>query len=741
MVPLKKDIHILDRILARPGELLVDHTSAVVARIGQLQCLRPLVRLQPLYDRLTCSAWLHDSGKLAQGFQRGLRDARKRWGLRHEVLSLGFVHWLNLGPDDRPWVLAAIATHHRDISFILETYRSLPRIGQLLDTLEERDALAWHQWLTAQGLALRPFEMPNTSYIREALQELDAWWTPLEAQGFEHPAMVEVTLLRGLMMQADHAAAAQIRTATSAVLDEDALAQQTRRRLYPHQRRAGKTDAETVVLVAPTGSGKTEAGLLWASHMNSPRLYYALPYRASMNAMQRRLEQVSPQVGLQHGRALSALYQQALDEGLDERAAQRTARAKRNLARLHALPVRVFSPYHLLRLTYQFKGFEAGLADAFGASLIVDEIHAYQPERLALILETLRFLRDYFRQRICVMTATLPPVVEQRLREALPQAQWIQATPGTFRRFQRHRIHRMEGDLLEQLDPIIAEALSGKGVLITVNTVRRALALAHALEERGLSWMLLHGRFAARDRWQIEQAVQQRFASRTRRRRRDLSPIVISTQVIEVSLDVDFDVLHSDPAPLDALIQRFGRVNRARRQRELARVNVYTQPTGAGERASVYDPALVEASLAVLHAHDGQPVDESQVGEWLGLAYQDVEAWQVRYTQKVAEFQRVIAELRPLESADRGLMLLFSRLFDELRVLPLDLEDEYRARLNVNPIEAEGLLVSLSWRQYKMLERDGRAWRGEGEDEALFFVDAPYSARWGLDLYRQDEEE
>lgn len=731
----------LSRIQARPGETLATHTVAVVRQLQRLQVLHPMPAFPRLYSRLHAAAWLHDSGKLAQGFQRGLGNPKQRWGLRHEVLSLGFVHWLSLAEIDRPWVLAAIATHHRDISFILETYRSSARMEQLLETLTERDALAWHGWLAAQGLPLRSFEMLHATHIKEALCELDAWWTPLESQGFEHPMMVEVALLRGLMIQADHAAAAQIGTATSAVLDEDALAQQTRRRLYPHQRRAGKTDAETVVLVAPTGSGKTEAGLLWARRMNSPRLYYALPYRASMNAMQRRLQQVSPQVGLQHGRALSALYQQALDEGLDERAAQRTARAKRNLARLHALPVRVFSPYHLLRLTYQFKGFEAGLADAYGASLIVDEIHAYQPERLALILETLRFLRDYFCLRLCVMTATLPPVVEARLRETLPGAQWIQATPGTFRRFQRHRIHRREGDLLERLEPIIAEALSGLGVLITVNTVRRALALAHAVEERGLPWLLLHGRFAARDRWRIEQEIQQLFASRARRRRRRSLPIVISTQVIEVSLDVDFDVLHSDPAPLDALIQRFGRVNRARRQRELARVNIYSQPTGAGQGASVYDPALVEASLAVLHAHDGQAVDESQVGEWLGLAYQDVEGWQDRYTQKVAEFQRVIAELRPLESADRGLMLLFSRLFDELRVLPLDLEDEYRARLEENPIDAEGLLVSLSWRQYKMLERDGRAWRGEGEDEALFFVDAPYSMRWGLDLYRQDEEE
>lgn len=694
-----------------------------------------------MYQRLRWASWLHDSGKLALGFQRGLRNPRFRWGLRHEVLSLGFVSWLEIGEEDLPWVLVAIATHHRDLAYILETYHSKARVSQLLETLRAEDALAWYEWLTQQDLPLRPFKLLTISDIQAALDHLDVWWMERERMGFGHPEMAEITLLRGLMLQADHAAAAHVDLARPARLDETVLRQRIGARPYPHQRRAAKIDHDCAVLVAPTGAGKTEAALLWALQRQCPRLYYALPYRASMNAMQRRLERFTDQVGLQHGRALAALYQQALDEGYDAAGALRTARARRNLARLHALPVRVFSPYHLLRLAFQLKGFEAGLADAYGAALIVDEIHAYQPERLALILQVLRFLREHFQLRLFVMTATMPPVVAERLNEALPGAQWIQATPGTFRRFRRHRIRVVNGDLVERIGEISEAVAARQGVLVTVNTVRRALSLARCFADKGVPLLLLHGRFTARDRWRIEQKIQQHFANRSRRRKPQVRPLVIATQVIEVSLDLDFDVLHSDPAPLDALLQRFGRVNRARRQRELAWVHVYTQPTGAEDRVSIYDPGLIAASLAVLHAHDGAALDEAQVSQWLGQAYREVDDWQARYTQKAAEFQRVLAELRPLESADRALAMQFNRLFDELRVLPLDLEEEYRRLIAENPVEAEALLVSLSWRQYKMLERDGRAWRGEDEDEALIYVDAPYSPQWGLDLYGEDAEE
>ncbi|MCC7209682.1 MAG: CRISPR-associated helicase Cas3' [Anaerolineae bacterium] len=744
----------LSRILARPKERLTTHSLRVLARVEQLATLRPLPEYPRLWQRLAYAALLHDGGKLAPGFQRGLRSRRERWGLRHEVLSLAFVQWFDFG-GDLPWVIAAIATHHRDAAFILERYRprSNPtddRAVQLLDGLDPAAAHAWYDWLVGAFAELqeppriRPFALPTPDVIHKALSYFETWLTPLHEQGAAHPDYVQAIMLRGGMILADHAASAQTRDFTPLNLDARRIWERIGPAPFAHQPRCAALAGRPALLVAPTGSGKTEAALLWAAQAPAARLLYLLPYRASMDAMQRRLENVAPaeDVGLQHGRALQSLYRRLLDEHHAPPDAARDATERLNVARLHAYPIRVTSPYQLLRAAYQFKGFEATLADMHAALLIVDEIHAYDPARLAMIVETLGFLRRHITIRPLIMTATLPPLVQAALCEALPELHMLRASARTFADFRRHVVRLRPGDLADDLDAIVAARRTGQAVLVTVNTVRRARAIGGALNALGIETHVLHSRFSARDRWDHERELLRLFgvgahpteASQPR-------PIVVATQVIEVSLDLSFDTLFSDPAPLEALVQRFGRVNRKPNPAALAPVHVYDQPTGRADRRPVYDPALVEAGLDVLRGWDGQPVDEARVSAGLAQVYRGAiaEGWRARYTAKQTEFRRaVLDDLRPFQSADEGLFRAFSAHFDGVEVLPLDLEDEYRATLNNDPIGASTLLVPLAWWQYVMLQDQGRAWQGEGDD--LFFVDAPYDALTGLQLENDEAE-
>ena len=198
------------------------------------------------------------------------------------------------------------------------------------------------------------------------------------------------------------------------------------------------------MLSAPTGSGKTESALLWAaSHhrLHPPRLFYVLPYQASMNAMQARLSALygEDQVGLQHGKARHALYRRFLEQEYRPEDAGRAARDAANLARLHHPPVRVLSPYQLLKAAYRLKGYEAVLADAYGG-LFIGDGSRLRNKTAARDRRLVWHLASHYRARFCLMSATFPRLLREQLEEALPGVTMVSATPETFAAFRRHRV-------------------------------------------------------------------------------------------------------------------------------------------------------------------------------------------------------------------------------------------------------------------------------------------------------------
>ena len=295
------------------------------------------------------------------------------------------------------------------------------------------------------------------------------------------------------------------------------------------QTQAGQVDG-SALLVAPTGSGKTEAALLWVAHQSSiigtlPRLFYTLPYQASMNAMQKRLEKNSSKqeyVGLQHGRSLLSLYRFLLEKGYGSKTAARTAKWAWDLSRLNYPPVRVFSPYQMLKGLYRLKGYEALLTDYHNAAFIFDEIHAYEVTRLAMILKTIEYLRVNFNARFFIMSATFPTLIQGWLSEALDNPAIIEADAKLFQEFIRHRLILHDGELLTDsgLTNVVNDARSGKSVLVVCNLVDRAQEaynqISAQLNQVDIRTELLHGRFNMRDRSEKKNSFGMRRGQRAR---------------------------------------------------------------------------------------------------------------------------------------------------------------------------------------------------------------------------------
>jgi CRISPR-associated endonuclease/helicase Cas3 len=761
-------------------ETLAQHTWYVLERLADFIRLRPelpqTLGTPRLWHILYWAAFLHDFGKAASGFQLRLRGGEK-WPHRHEVFSLAFLDWLegDISDEERLWIAAAIVAHHRDAAEIADKYPPVEdddeedQVAERLTEFGRPTCQQLWRWLTECGsvwridlgldrLGVQPLTvMTEASALRHVQQKgaerVYHWLKSYRAfvknlsRSQDRATVIGTLALRGYLINADHSASAHAGSLPTVAFQREQMLASTGLQpdtIFEHQRKAGET-AGSALLVAPTGSGKTEAGLLWAAHQAEvtgrlPRLFYTLPYQASMNSMKLRLGATFGEktVDLQHGRGLLALYRMLLQRDYNPKTAAREAKWIRNLGQLNYPPVRVFSPYQMLKGMYRLSGYEALLSDYHNAAFIFDEIHAYEPARLAMILKTMAYLHQNFNARFLIMSATFPSLIKAQLVQMLTQPAEISATAALFTEFQRHRLVMLDGELLSEagIQRIELDARTGKSVLVVCNLVDRAQdayqQLVRRLEKYNIPVTLLHGRFNMRDRGKKEALIREATGAKSQQRR----PIVlVATQAVEVSLDIDLDTIYTDPAPLEALVQRFGRINRRRKQAGLALVHVYRQPD---DGQKIYDQALVQRTMQILEREHERPVNEGAIGEWLDEIYQGEIAadWLDKFTHAATEFEAAcIRPLRAFES-DPDLEDRFDKLFDGLEVLPEALYDEYAAKREDEPIAANELLVPISLRRYHALCNQAKVY--PKEKQWPYVVKATYSEDDGMTFSNEE---
>lgn len=694
----------------RPAESLTAHSLATLH--ASVQVRRRLGELPPVVANLgdqfwTIVAWaalLHDAGKIAEGFQRMLTDGT-RWGHRHEVLSLGFLPRLLPDPELQRWVGLGVATHHRALASAGDA--GSPSLRQLYggtsaqwlrsalgayDPATSTDLLDWFRRQATHAALLpdddglsaanpsetaRPGDPADLVADAHRLLEevLDGWGgTVLRRTG------LAAVLLQGAVTLADHLSSAHGALHTLQPFDHDYPARLTARLatrqqiLRPHQIAAGAVEGH-LILRSWTGSGKTEGGLLWAARQiealrrersGVPRLFYSLPYLASINAMARRLAgEVADHggetiVGVSHSRAASYYLSRSLcddepartdppgHDNTDPEAHDRirAAAAEKAVARAHATRlfqeiIRVGTPYQQLRGVLAGPTHSSVLLDCANSVFLLDELHAYDPQRLGYILATAG-LWTQMGSRIGVLSATTPTRLIGLIRETLtsagtsggdPAVTVIDADQDTAP--VRHRIHTLDTHLTDPTTiSMIRERLeAAEAVLVVANNIADAQTLYTALaphaprgQDDTPQAQLLHSRFTRRDRTAIEQTLNSRY--RTGQPADQRKPgLVVATQVVEVSLDVDFDVLITSCAPLDALIQRFGRVNRTGARPPADVIVCAAQPRHRrGNRTDlfadgVYDHAPTETTWTALTTHDGQEISEAALARWLDDLY------------------------------------------------------------------------------------------------------------------------
>ena len=702
------------RILAKskPEIKLEEHIDDCLQIKEQLQQLLPNIPVADklgFWDMLRIALICHDLGKIHKEFQKLLRNKNNSWNFqRHELYSVPFILALTMEEYQREHILFSIIGHHKDLDdllkYVRDNYRS-ERSNSLLIDLAPEDK--------------KDFEKEFSNYIEvndiRSILELYEFYFPkshkIDIYGLirrfanknyttNSPEFLSVLLLSGAVKQCDHLASAGIEKLH--FLQDNDFAFLHKFTPYIHQVKASKTIGN-VILNAPTGSGKTEAAFLWLEnqmkHFGQGRVFYVLPFTASINAMYERLNKDInanvEKVGMVHGKLADYLEKKFESSATFQESDEKRKQIMNDFKTL-VTPIKVVTPFQLLKNLFGLKGFEKGLFELSGSYLIFDEIHAYNPAVFAQIMVLLEFATKLLGAKVHIMTATMPVFLRKKLEEAIGKHTFIQADDLLYKSFERHRVHVLDGLLRDSLTVIQEKLDNGRKVLVVCNTVAEAQFVFNNLHASNK--VLLHGAFNGEDRFDKEKSLKN-----------DDIQLLVGTQAIEVSLDIDFDVIYSESAPLDALIQRFGRVNR-KGKKGICDSFIFRE---RNEKDSyIYtDEEVIRRTIEALTAIEKQGgiIEECALQKAIDYVYPEwSDEFQKKYNQTLTYLRyAVFNELSPLKY-NKEKEEAFYEQFSGVKVLPISYLKEYAERVEAcHFVKADSLLVQITEKRFIGMLKQG----------------------------------
>lgn len=403
-----------------------------------------------------------------------------------------------------------------------------------------------------------------------------------------------------------------------------------------------------VIVEAPMGEGKTEAAMSLADHwavlLGQKGTYFALPTQATSNQMFGRVREfletrypgLVTNLQLIHGGALlsgdfSKLRIGISDSGDNNAPLAGVIAAEWFLPKKRGLlaPFGVGTVDQALLSVLQTRHFFVRLFGLGQKTVIIDEVHAYDMYTSTLLEELIGWLHA-LGSSIILLSATLPASKRKALVEAYggdatqltpstyPRVTWVSGAKLIVAGFEATRYVELQilhiGDDLEALVSNLRDAITEGGcIAIVCNTVKRAQETYVTIRQAGVvssnELMLLHSRYPYEERMERENAILRNFGKDGIRPKR---AILVATQIIEQSLDVDFDLMVTDLAPADLVIQRAGRVHRHdnKRPTSMAQPTLWirmpdTDANGLpafGASAYVYDEYFL--LLSYLHLKD-----------------------------------------------------------------------------------------------------------------------------------------
>lgn len=445
-----------------------------------------------------------------------------------------------------------------------------------------------------------------------------------------------------------------------------------------------------LVIEAPMGQGKTEAALvaaeIYAHKAGRSGLFFALPTQATSDGMFSRIRawaslldpDARHSIRLSHGKAqfnkeYRSLFEGGSNVGIDEpdpltvhpwfEGQKKSLLADFVVGTIDQLLMSALRQKHVMLR-------HVGLANKV---VVIDECHAYDTYMNQYLERALNWLGAY-GVPVVLMSATLPASKRQALVNAYlngkagnesgddkgyPLITWSDGKAvcrSSPKSEEKPGLVQIGGIKIEEVPGYLTEQLQEGGCAgLLFNTVKRAQAMAQTLREYfGDAVELIHSRFIAPDRADKEVKLLEELGKPGRGFERPPLRIVVGTQVLEQSLDIDFDLMITDLCPMDLLLQRIGRLHRHERERSerlrQARCLVIQETDGRFEKGSefVYGRYLLMRTRAFL-PENGMIALPDDIPRLVGSVYDETNA----YSFQAEEYEEAAREWELLQSAQR----------------------------------------------------------------------------------------
>ena len=617
---------------SNPKETILEHTENLVKEFYRIKEIYPNIKYIN-WDLLKLACIYHDFGKMNAKFQNKiihkinesnkekLEELEDEFNdieeLPHGYLSLGCIDSKSLEgftKDEVKILRESIFYHHNREKLSAERFEELKVIlnndlAKYIDDFKEEYKNYAKYFNDYNYLGLKKIDTKFTKTVKNRILNKEE----NNIANDENDIGKLFIIIKGLLNKIDFAASSH----TKVEYEPEKLDEKTVKfikgggyELNDLQEFMKENKDKNVIIKASTGIGKTEGALIWIGENKG---FFTLPLKVSINSIYDRIIDSSKinnpknKTALLHSDSASEYLKRDNKGELDKEYLDSTKQL--------AYPLTICTIDQLIGFIFRYEGFELKLATLSYSKLVIDEIQMYAPDLVAYLIIAIRDIVKMGGQ-FAILTATLPPIFEYFMNligitegknYIKPNKSFIKKLDG--KPMLRHKIRVHDENISAKK---ILEGYSSNKVLIIVNTVKQAQKLYNDLKDKNFNGNLnmFHSKFIKRDRAKKEEEIFKDGQLKNK-----FSGIWITTQVVEASLDIDFDILYTELSDISGLLQRMGRVYRNRLLKDKENINIFVgnssnMPSGIGGEYSIIDTDAFEKSKEIIRKYDKKELDE-----------------------------------------------------------------------------------------------------------------------------------